>query len=250
MDGSAERTDASGSRSAAGARDLGSATPRAAVGGSALDAASHRRRGLPHAAGGGAAPGRAVRARRGPRRGPCAHRPECARSGRPRHDRLVLPVAGRAVRRVRPFARRRRDVDPACAGDLEGEDAIATGFVLDGRLWLRTNLDAPNYRVIAAQCDAPGSERWETVIPEGKDVIEGFDRTRDRLAVLRLVRATSRLATYDLAGREEREVPLPSLGAIEFVEGEHDGHRIGYTFQSFTQPPIAFVADAPTPKAG
>ena len=132
---------------------------------------------------------------------------------------------------------------------LEGEDAIATGFVLDGRLWLRTNLDAPNYRVISAMCDAPGSERWETVIPEGKDVIEGFDRTRDRLAVLRLVRATSRLATYDLAGREEREVPLPSLGAIEFVEGEHDGHRIGYTFQSFTQPPIAFVADARTAKA-
>ena len=132
---------------------------------------------------------------------------------------------------------------------LEGEDAIATGFVLDGRLWLRTNLDAPNYRVISAACDAPGSERWETVIPEGKDVIEGFDRTRDRLAVLRLVRATSRLATYDLAGREEREVPLPSLGAIEFVEGEHDGHRIGYTFQSFTQPPIAFVGDARTAKA-
>src|SRR3989449_1059587 len=129
---------------------------------------------------------------------------------------------------------------------LEGEDAIATGFVLDGRLWLRTNLDAPNYRVISAMCDAPGSERWETVIPEGKDVIEGFDRTRDRLAVLRLVRATSRLATYDLAGREEREVPLPSLGAIEFVEGDQDGDRVGYTFQSFTQPPIAFVADART----
>ena len=129
---------------------------------------------------------------------------------------------------------------------LEGKDAIAQGFALDGRIWLRTNLDAPNYRVISAACDAPGSEQWQTVIPEGNDVIEGFDRTRDRLAVLRLVRATSRLATYDLDGRNEREVSLPSLGAIEFVEGDQDGDRVGYTFQSFTQPPIAFVADART----
>jgi prolyl oligopeptidase len=127
---------------------------------------------------------------------------------------------------------------------LEGKDAIADGFVLDGRLWLRTNLDAPNYRVVSVVCESPGAEWWETVIPEGEDVIESFDRTRGRLAVLRLVRATSRLVTYDLRGRDERDVTLPSLGSIEIVEGEHDGDRIGYTFQSFTQPPIAFVADA------
>jgi prolyl oligopeptidase len=129
---------------------------------------------------------------------------------------------------------------------LEGEDAIAEGFVLDGRLWLRTNLDAPNYRVVSAPCDTPDASHWETVVPEGPDVIESFDRTRARLAVLRLVRATSRLSTYDLRGADEREVTLPSLGAIEIVEGEHDAERIGYTFQSFTQPPIAFVADART----
>jgi prolyl oligopeptidase len=132
---------------------------------------------------------------------------------------------------------------------LEGKDAIAEGFVQDGRVWLRTNLDAPNYRVVSVGCEAPDVSRWETVVPEGAAVIGGFDRTGDRLAVLRLVRATSRLSTYDLHGKDERAVPLPSLGAIEFVEGEHDGDRIGYTFQSFTQPPIAFVADARTGQA-
>jgi prolyl oligopeptidase len=127
---------------------------------------------------------------------------------------------------------------------LEGQDAIAEGFVLDDRVWLRTNLNAPNYRVVSASCEAPVASQWETIIPEGNDVIESFDRTRDRLAVLRLVRATSRLATYDLRGKDEREITLPSLGAIEIVEGEHDGDRVGYTFQSFTQPPVAFIAHA------
>jgi prolyl oligopeptidase len=132
---------------------------------------------------------------------------------------------------------------------LEGKDAIAEGFVQDGRVWLRTNLDAPNYRVVSVDCEAPDAARWEVVVPEGKDVIESFDRTRDRLGVLRLVRATSRLMTYDLDGRDECEVPLPSLGTVEIVEGERDGDRVGFTFQSFTQPPIAFVADARTGKA-
>src|SRR5437773_10954736 len=37
---------------------------------------------------------------------------------------------------------------------------------------------------------------------------------------------------------------MPSLGAVKTVDGDHDGDLIGYTFQSCTQPLIAFVADA------
>jgi prolyl oligopeptidase len=129
---------------------------------------------------------------------------------------------------------------------MEGRDAIAEGFVLDDRIWLRTNLDAPNYRIVAARCDVPDDRHWETVVAEGADVVESFDRTRDRIAVLRLVKATSRLATYDVRGANEREIALPSLGAVEMVDGDRLGDRLGYTFQSFTQPPIAFVADART----
>ena len=133
---------------------------------------------------------------------------------------------------------------------MEAQDATAEGAPYDdGRLWLRTNLDAPNYRIVNVSCENPGASRWHTVIPEGEDTIQGFDRTRDRVAVLRLERATSRLATYDLEGVGEREIALPSLGAIEFVQAEAAGDRISYTFQSFTQPPIAFVADARTGEA-
>src|SRR5438132_14369964 len=62
---------------------------------------------------------------------------------------------------------------------LEGEDAIATGFVLDGRLWLRTNHDAPNYRLILAMCDPAGSDRGETINPSAQGVLQGCGRTGD-----------------------------------------------------------------------
>jgi prolyl oligopeptidase len=179
--------------------------------------------------------------------------------GRPKEDilavsasedgRWILFTAFKGWAKSELYLLDREHPDRGLATVLEGKDAIAEGFVRGGRLWLHTNLDAPNYRVISAACEAPEATRWETVVPEGADVIQSFDRTRDRLAVLRLHRAASRLATYDLRGRDEREIPLPSLGALEIVEADHDGERIGYTFQSFTQPPIAFIADARTGKA-
>src|SRR2546430_16662994 len=42
---------------------------------------------------------------------------------------------------------------------------------------------------------------------------------------------------------------LPSLGADEKIDGDRVGHGVVYAFQSFTQPPIAFVADARTGEA-
>src|SRR5436309_8658986 len=100
--------------------------------------------------------------------------------------------------------------------------------------------------MVAGPCEKPGDQEWETVISESSDVIQGFDRTRDLIAVLRLVRATSRLTTHDLRGADEREIVLRSLGAVEMVDGDRVGDGLCYTFQSFTQPPIAFVADART----
>ena len=176
--------------------------------------------------------------------------------GRPKEDilgvstspdgRWVLLIALKGWARSDLYLLDRQHPDRRLVTVMEGRDAIAEGFVLDDRIWLRTNVDAPNYRIVAAPCDAPDDRRWETIIAEGPDVIAGFDRTRDRIAVLRLVRATSRVFTYDLRGGDEREIGLPSLGAVEVVEGERHGDRVGYTFQSFTQPPVAFIADART----
>src|SRR5439155_25708613 len=44
-------------------------------------------------------------------------------------------------------------------------------------------------------------------------------------------------------------IALPAPGTIEIVSGEETGDRIGYVFQSFTRPPIAFLADARSGKA-
>ena len=47
----------------------------------------------------------------------------------------------------------------------EGEHGLTDGFAREDGIWLRTNLDAPNYRVVHADLDAPGRDRWRTIVP-------------------------------------------------------------------------------------
>ena len=126
----------------------------------------------------------------------------------------------------------------------EGELGLSDGYPRDDAIWLRTNLDAPNYRVARAEFDAPGRDGWRTIVPESANALETFHLTRDHVAVVTLERATSRVDLWTKDGRHDREVALPGLGMVEFVSGDHAGDRVGFAFQSFTVPPIAFAVDA------
>jgi len=126
----------------------------------------------------------------------------------------------------------------------EGEQGLSDALPRDDAIWLRTNLDAPNYRVARAEFDAPGREGWRTIVPESANALETFHLTRDHVAVVTLERATSRVDLWTKDGRHDREIALPGLGMVEFVSGDHAGDHVGFVFQSFTVPPIAFAVDA------
>ncbi|MGH2451149.1 MAG: prolyl oligopeptidase family serine peptidase [Candidatus Limnocylindria bacterium] len=134
----------------------------------------------------------------------------------------------------------------------EGRDGLVAATPTDGALWIRTNLEAPNYRVCRAELADPPAGRWETVIPEGTHAIEGLAVTRGHLAVHTLERATSRLTVWTHEGRRTREIALPGAGALSTpahqpgVEADPRGELVAYTYQSFGTPPAAFVVDAET----
>ncbi len=128
----------------------------------------------------------------------------------------------------------------------EGEQGISEGFPRDDALWIRTNLDAPNYTVVRVDFDAPERSRWRVVVPESEHALESFHVTQDHVAVVTLERATSRVALWNKDGRHKREITLPGLGMVEFVIGDHASDLVGFTYQSFTVPAIGFTADART----
>lgn len=126
---------------------------------------------------------------------------------------------------------------------VEGEDGLTWGTIVDDTVWLRTNLGAPNYTIVRAPVTSPGRDSWRTVVPESASAIELFEVTRDRLAVVTLERATSRIALWSFGGAKTRDVALPGLGTVTGIAGDAGGELVTFEYESFTSPPAAFVID-------
>jgi len=128
----------------------------------------------------------------------------------------------------------------------DGLNAITTGDVVDGRLFLRTNYQAPRYRICTTTVDRPGPEDWRDLIPQQKGVIDGFNIV-DRKLVLRVSEDVhSRLLVYDLDGRLIREIPLPGIGTVSSFTGSLDEPDLFFTFSSWVVPTAAYRYDLRT----
>ena len=133
---------------------------------------------------------------------------------------------------------------------IEGADGLSEPTVAAGRIWIRTNVGSPNYRIVVADPSAP--DEWRTIVPESEWPIQSFDVTRSHLVVHTLVDASSRLSIWSHDGTWQRDVALdpfvalldraPTISPLADPETE----RFGYTVDSFTRPPVAYVCDADT----
>ena len=137
--------------------------------------------------------------------------------------------------------------DLAAGGQLrpiqEGLDAETDGGVrTDGRLWLRTNLNAPRFRVVVADPERPEPAGWREVVGESDAVIDGFTLTDDAVVVASTRHAVGRVAVHDRAnGAPRAEVALPGHGSVLGVSARPEGGDqawIGYT--DWTTPPRVY----------
>jgi len=141
--------------------------------------------------------------------------------------------------------------DLASGGPLvpvaENLPATFEGEIAHGRLFIRTNLDAPTYRLYTADPEQPEREGWREIVgPRADAVLESATVAGHRLALAYLERASSRLRLTDLEGRTVQEVPLPALGSLFGVAAEWDGQELFYGFSSYTVPPSVYRIDLST----
>jgi prolyl oligopeptidase len=141
--------------------------------------------------------------------------------------------------------------DLASGGPLvpvaENLPATFEGEVAHGRLFIRTNLDAPTYRLCTVDPEHPEHQGWREIVkPRADAVLESATVAGHRLALAYLERASSRLRMTDLEGRMVQEVPLPALGSLFGVGAEWDGQELFYGFSSYTVPPSVYRIDLST----
>jgi prolyl oligopeptidase len=139
---------------------------------------------------------------------------------------------------------RDRAADGPLIAVAENLPASFEGQVAHGRLFLRTDLDAPTYRLYAVDPGRPDRAEWRELVPARSDaVLDGMRVAGERLALSYLERASSRFRLADLEGRIVSEVALPALGSLFGIGAEWDGREIFYGFSSYTVPPSIYRID-------
>jgi prolyl oligopeptidase len=108
--------------------------------------------------------------------------------------------------------------------------------MLDDRLYVVSNLDAPHYRLFQIDPRKPQPENWKEIIAEGQDTLETVAAVGGRLVALYLRDASSRVRVFSRAGKLEREIRLPGLGTVTGLHGRHQAREIFFAFTSFLTP--------------
>jgi prolyl oligopeptidase len=122
-----------------------------------------------------------------------------------------------------------------------GLDGTTTADAIDGRLVLLTNVGAERYRIVTADPAQPGT--WTDLVPEQPGILESFALVGGRLAVHVSENAISSVRLYGLDGTLEKAIDLPTLGTVQGLNAEPDGHDLYFRFASFAHPSMILRYD-------
>jgi len=120
--------------------------------------------------------------------------------------------------------------------------------VLDDRMYVVSNENAPRYQLWQVDPRKPECEHWKLVIPEGEDILESVAAASGKLVALYLKDAASRVRVFSSAGKYLHEIALPGLGTVSAVHGRHDQREIYFPFMSFLTPTKVLRHDVTTNK--
>lgn len=112
----------------------------------------------------------------------------------------------------------------------------------DGKLWITTNRNAPNRRLVMVDAAMPQPDNWKDVIPETKFPL-GVSACGGKLFAQYVQDAVSKVYQYSLDGKMERTIELPGLGTASGFSGKHEEKELYYTFTSYVYPTTIFRYD-------
>jgi len=114
---------------------------------------------------------------------------------------------------------------------------------VDGKFLISTNDGAKNSRLVLIDPQHPEPINWKTIIAEKPEVMSSITSAGRKLFVSYLKDVATHVYVYDLNGKMEREVKMPTLGAASGFGGWRDDKFVFYTFTSFTFPPTIYKYD-------
>lgn len=113
------------------------------------------------------------------------------------------------------------------------------------KIYIETNLNAPNNRLVVADINQVTPENWTDVIPETEFPLNAGHAGKYLFATY-LKDATSWVLQYDMEGNKVREIALPSVGSANGFGGRSDDTEIYYSFTNYVYPSTTFKLNLET----
>ena len=117
-------------------------------------------------------------------------------------------------------------------------DTNSDTYVIDNKgskLYLVTNLNAPNKKIVTVDAKNPSPENWKDFIAETENVLipskgAGYFFTEY------MVDAVSKVLQYDFKGKLIREIKLPGVGSAGGFSGKATSKEIYFSFTNYNTP--------------
>ena len=129
-------------------------------------------------------------------------------------------------------------------------DYSSDTFVLSikgDKLYLQTNLNAPNGKVVVTDIKNPTPEHWKDLIPETQNVLTPVVAGNYIFAQY-MIDAISNIKQYDFEGKFLREIKLPSIGTASVETAEEKDTETYFTFENYYTPLSIYKLDLETGK--
>lgn len=117
-------------------------------------------------------------------------------------------------------------------------DTDSDAYVLDNNgatLFLYTNRNAPNGKIVVVDASNPSAENWKDLIPETENVLSPSSGGGYIFAEY-MVDAVSKVLQYDYSGKLVREVTLPGIGSAGGFGAKKEDSELYYSFTNYVTP--------------
>ena len=119
------------------------------------------------------------------------------------------------------------------------DDNIVTDtYVADNKgskLYIVTNFNAPNQRMVTTDASNPTPENWKDLIPETENVLS-ISTGSEYIFANYMVDAVSKVLQYDYDGKLVREIELPGIGSAGGFGGKHGDKELYFSFTNYSTP--------------
>jgi prolyl oligopeptidase len=112
-------------------------------------------------------------------------------------------------------------------------------YSANNKLYIITNMKAPNRKLIITDAASPTPENWKDLITETSFPLT-VTTGGNKIFAQYIKDAVSQVYQYNLDGKQEREISLPGLGSAGGFSSKKEEKEVYYTFSSYIYPPTIF----------